>query len=106
LIVPLGVVEPEQAAKLFPGVPDVPRLSLVLCRIRLGARHQIRAHLAAAGHPLFGDGLYGDRAAPCPLLHHIRLDMPDFSASCPPPWIARLPEALTVLLSKHVSDAN
>ena len=38
---------------------------LVGCRIRKGARHQIRAHLAAAGHPLAGDSLYGAEL-PCP----------------------------------------
>lgn len=30
------------------------------CRIKKGARHQIRAHAAAIGHPLVGDGLYND----------------------------------------------
>lgn len=44
--------------------PDAP-LMLVGCRIRKGARHQIRAHLAAAGHPLAGDSLYGAELS-CP----------------------------------------
>ena len=57
--------------------PDAP-LMLVGCRIRKGARHQIRAHLAAAGHPLAGDSLYGAEL-PCPsgfLLHHGRVSLP------------------------------
>jgi 23S rRNA pseudouridine1911/1915/1917 synthase len=99
LAVPLGVVAPERAALLFPGIPDIPRLSLLLCCIRLGARHQIRAHLAGAGHPLFGDTLYGGRQAPHLLLHHIRLDMPGFSAFCPPPWLDQLPGDLAALLT-------
>lgn len=34
-------------------------LTLAGCRIQKGARHQIRAHTAAAGYPLWGDGRYG-----------------------------------------------
>lgn len=33
--------------------------SLLECRLETGRMHQIRAHLAAAGHPLLGDALYG-----------------------------------------------
>lgn len=33
--------------------------TLVEARIRMGARHQIRAHLAYAGHAIIGDVLYG-----------------------------------------------
>ncbi len=33
--------------------------ALVACRIHTGRQHQIRVHLAAIGHPLIGDKLYG-----------------------------------------------
>ncbi len=33
--------------------------ALVLCRIHTGRQHQIRVHMAAIGHPLVGDKLYG-----------------------------------------------
>ena len=33
--------------------------SLVECRLETGRTHQIRVHLAAIGHPLLGDSLYG-----------------------------------------------
>ncbi len=73
--------------------PDAP-LMLVGCRIRKGARHQIRAHLAAAGHPLAGDSLYGAGLA-CPsgfLLHHGRVSLPDFQAFRLPAWFPLLPQ--------------
>ena len=73
--------------------PDAP-LMLVGCRIRKGARHQIRAHLAAAGHPLAGDSLYGAGLS-CPsgfLLHHGRVSLPDFQAFRLPAWFPLLPQ--------------
>jgi 23S rRNA pseudouridine1911/1915/1917 synthase len=33
--------------------------SLLVCRLETGRTHQIRVHLAHAGHPLLGDALYG-----------------------------------------------
>jgi 23S rRNA pseudouridine1911/1915/1917 synthase len=36
------------------------RYALVRCELETGRQHQIRVHLAALGHPLVGDKLYGD----------------------------------------------
>jgi 23S rRNA pseudouridine1911/1915/1917 synthase len=36
-----------------------PVVSLVACRLETGRTHQIRVHLAAIGHPLLGDDVYG-----------------------------------------------
>lgn len=35
-------------------------VSLLRCRLHTGRQHQIRVHLAAIGHPVVGDKLYGD----------------------------------------------
>lgn len=58
--------------------PEGAPLSLVELRLHTGRLHQIRAHLAAAGHPLLGDAAYGTGARPaswCPrvFLHACRL---------------------------------
>jgi 23S rRNA pseudouridine1911/1915/1917 synthase len=38
---------------------DKPVASLIECRLETGRTHQIRVHLAHAGHPLLGDTVYG-----------------------------------------------
>lgn len=51
--------------------------SLVEARITSGARHQIRVHLAALGHPLAGDELYGGPPGPTGrhFLHASRIEL-------------------------------
>lgn len=38
---------------------DPPAVTLVECRLETGRTHQIRVHLAAIGHPVVGDAVYG-----------------------------------------------
>lgn len=49
--------------------------SLVEVLLETGRTHQIRVHLAAIGHPLAGDWLYGERNAARPMLHAAELEM-------------------------------
>ena len=72
-----------------PFVPEQPTpCTLVAVRIRRGARHQIRAHLAHAAFPLLGDSLYGSAKQDTLLyLHHARMATPDCSVSLVPSWL-------------------
>ena len=56
--------------------------SLVLARMKTGVRHQIRVHLASAGHALIGDAVYGEKAdkragdlRPGHMLHALSVDV-------------------------------
>jgi RluA family pseudouridine synthase len=49
--------------------------SLVAVDLLTGRTHQIRVHLAAIGHPLIGDWLYGQRNDGRPMLHASELSM-------------------------------
>jgi 23S rRNA pseudouridine1911/1915/1917 synthase len=70
--------------------------SLVSIRLETGRTHQIRVHLAAIGHPLVGDWLYGTRNADRPMLHSAEIDMTHpvtntplrVSAPIPPDFLA------------------
>lgn len=61
-----------------------------------GRMHQIRAHAALAGLPLYGDGRYGGptsltdargavQAVRRPALHALRVELPHLAAEVPPP---------------------
>jgi 23S rRNA pseudouridine1911/1915/1917 synthase len=69
-------------------------LSVVGCRLVTGRTHQVRVHLAAAGHPVLGDHLYDSARADLadrPLLHAAALRLPHPATNeplhvvCPPP---------------------
>jgi 23S rRNA pseudouridine1911/1915/1917 synthase len=49
-----------EVAERFPAASGrAAAASLVECHLETGRTHQIRVHLAAAGHPLIGDAVYG-----------------------------------------------
>lgn len=62
------------------------KATLVLVQLHKGARHQPRAHLAAIGHPVVGDALYGKGEEGSLYLHLAKLKMPGFEAECDPEW--------------------
>lgn len=51
--------------------------TLALCRLVTGRAHQIRAHAAAHGLPLYGDRKYGGTGDGGYLLHALRLELED-----------------------------
>lgn len=51
--------EGKRAITHYETVEDLYYVSLVKCHLETGRTHQIRAHFAYLGHPLFGDERYG-----------------------------------------------
>jgi 23S rRNA pseudouridine1911/1915/1917 synthase len=50
---------PREARTHFEVVEELPRTSLLSVKLETGRTHQIRAHMAAIGHPVVGDSQYG-----------------------------------------------
>ncbi|MDR2055979.1 MAG: RluA family pseudouridine synthase [Desulfovibrio sp.] len=75
-------------------------ISLLQICILTGRTHQIRAQLAALGHPVLGDVKYGAGRAEGMFLHAVRVVLPDGTVfACLPPWrgreaVERLPDAM------------
>ena len=81
-------------------------VTLAGCTILKGARHQIRAHCSALGHPLLGDRRYGPQLHPDEkddeafFLHHGRLIMPALDALALPVWLPLL-DGRTAAQAEH-----
>ena len=88
---PLACFQAVDAPGLLSGCPGGTSLTLALCCIAKGARHQIRAHAAHIGYPLAGDVLYGARSGASFLLHHCHIQWPEGQVSCDSPWRVLLP---------------
>jgi 23S rRNA pseudouridine1911/1915/1917 synthase len=48
-----------EVKEAFNGPDGKPVAALLACELATGRTHQIRVHLAHAGHPLMGDAVYG-----------------------------------------------
>lgn len=78
-------------------------ISLVECRLDTGRMHQIRVHLAAMGHPLLGDALYGGDTAALSrqALHCASLSFFHPITREPMEIVAPLPADLAAILETH-----
>ncbi len=100
---PLGKVEDEWRFRVDPaGLPAVTEVealetadhhSLVSCRLVTGRTHQVRVHLAAMGHPVLGDVLYGGPPSARVMLHAESLELPHPRDHRPLRIVALRPEA-------------
>lgn len=79
--------------------------SLLRIALETGRTHQIRAHLAAIGHPLVGDWLYGERNAPRPMLHAAEIRMKHPKSSEALRVTAELPDDFHAALSERGLDS-
>lgn len=71
--------------------------SLLECRLETGRTHQIRVHLAAVGHPILGDKVYGDKRGAQPMqLHAAELELTHPVTKKPMKWAAPTPKDFVV----------
>ena len=82
----------KRAITIVTPLRATPRGSLVAVDLMTGRTHQIRVHLAAIGHPLAGDWLYGQRNEARPLLHARELSMTHPLTNTPLRVAAPLPD--------------
>jgi len=82
------------------------RASLVSCKLETGRTHQIRIHLAEAGHPVVGERVYVRNyraeliAAPRPMLHAIELGFTHPVKGNFMKFESRLPEDFSAMLTR------
>jgi len=83
------------------------KVSLVELRILTGRKHQIRVHLAEAGHPVLGDRKYGPRSgAKRMALHAAGLAFPDPRTGAPLRFEAEIPPLFARLAGTRDADST
>ncbi len=107
-------IEGRQALTTYRRIARAPHVALMLLEPATGRTHQIRVHLAHAGHPIVGDNLYGgprhralrdprlrELLAPThPFLHAWRLHLPATAATPELVLAAKLPDDFTAALAR------
>ena len=93
---------PRAAETRYTVLEEFPRTTLLEVRPLTGRTHQIRVHLAAAGHPLVGDTRYGrkkgGRRYPRLFLHACRLAFAHPATGQPVEFSSPLPPELEAVL--------
>jgi len=79
--------------------------TLLSCKTVTGRMHQVRAHLAHAGHPIAGDHLYGSDSNVPFFLHAYRIEFPHPSTGIPCVIEAPQPESLARILTGQLGVA-
>ncbi len=109
----LGEVNAEIYSSLCNFFPNLPnnmssKLYLMACTIFKGTRHQIRAHAAYAGFPLFNDHRYQRRdfTEESFVLHHVALHLPHGHIYCQAPWQSQLPTSLNEKILHYVKNKS
>ena len=82
----------KRAVTIVTPLRATPSGSLAAIDLLTGRTHQIRVHMAAIGHPLAGDWLYGQRNEVRPMLHARELSMTHPLTNAPLRVAAPLPE--------------
>lgn len=101
--------EGRDARTSYEVIAPGPDVALLACRLETGRTHQIRVHLAAIGHPVVGDTVYGGGApappATRPFLHAqaLTFDHPVTGERCS--FETELPDDLAAALAGLGIDA-
>ncbi|MDP2398312.1 MAG: 23S rRNA pseudouridine(1911/1915/1917) synthase RluD [Burkholderiales bacterium] len=100
-VVPSG----KPAVTHYTVLEQLPRATVLACRLETGRTHQIRVHLQKLGHPIWGDPVYGPRNAPATpqfarqALHAEKLALVHPQTGKTLQWQAPLPEDMRQLIA-------